>query len=93
MKNPPNIYRRQIRQLQKALESWKVKHENMTLHSILYRQQRDELQSKLTEALKLTPAEKAALAYSQQKKMQEVNAKICELGVCIHKEHQKHGET
>lgn len=36
-----------------------------------------------------TPGEKAESAYQQQLRMQLGNQKVCELGLCIHKEHQK----
>lgn len=35
-----------------------------------------------------TPLEKAELAYLDQVRITELNRKICELGVCIHDEHQ-----
>lgn len=36
-----------------------------------------------------TPQEKAELAYQDIQRTQEANRNICELGVCIHEEHQK----
>lgn len=37
----------------------------------------------------LTTHEKDELAYQRMERIQEVNRKICEIGACIHKEHQK----
>ncbi len=37
----------------------------------------------------LTPQEKAEKNYQTMLQTQELNRKICEIGVCIHKEHQK----
>ena len=37
----------------------------------------------------MTPQEKSQRALEMIEAMQELNRKICEIGACIHKEHQK----
>ena len=54
----------------------------------------DSMKTQLKEFFKdikdhTTPEEKAEQAYQTILQTQELNKKICEIGVCIHKEHQK----
>lgn len=46
-------------------------------------------QIEYADGTKKSPQQKADEAYQSILRMQEANRKICELGVCIHKEHQK----
>jgi hypothetical protein len=74
--------RAQLRQQQRSIETQNLRIKDC--FSIIRK-----LASDLKEALRLTPSEKSQLAHQEQGRMQALNAKICEIGACIHKEHRK----
>lgn len=75
-KTPAHVYRRQIRQLQKALELYKAKHENQLHWNITVRKQ-------LQEATRLTPQDRADLAKARMDRTFALNEKLKAIGVSL----------
>lgn len=75
-KTPAHVYRRQIRQLQKALELAKAKLENQVHWCIAVRKQ-------LEEATRLTPQDRADLAKAKMDRTFALNEKLKAIGVSL----------
>lgn len=81
--------RAQLRQQQKTIELLNLRLESSINANHIHWMRANSLEKKLKEALTLTPAEKSALAHDLMQEMEKANEKICEIGACMHKEHQK----
>jgi hypothetical protein len=81
--------RAQLRQQQKAIETLNLKLRDYLNAIHIHYHQAVDYKKMYEEAITLTPQEKAELAHQQMRRMQHLNAEMCKIGVCIHKECQK----